>query len=137
LTVLVEPQRLVAAPSLATVSTIAATVSAIVAAAIISAVSAVVSAAVISAVSAVVSAAVISAGVSTVGPASGAEGIREQGRNVGVRNANFIRHPAIAGSCTKSDESAEEGVLGYGLATIGQHDFLNLGLNSGDIDLHT
>ena len=123
-----------AAPSLATVSTIAATVSAIVAAAIISAV---VSAAVISAVSAVVSAAVISAGVSTVGPASGAEGIREQGRNVGVRNANFIRHPAIAGSCTKSDESAEEGVLGYGLATIGQHDFLNLGLNSGDIDLHT
>jgi hypothetical protein len=125
LTVLVEPQRLVAAPSLATVSTIAATVSAIVAAAIISA------------VSAVVSAAVISAGVSTVGPASGAEGIREQGRNVGVRNANFIRHPAIAGSCTKSDESAEEGVLGYGLATIGQHDFLNLGLNSGDIDLHT
>jgi uncharacterized protein (DUF362 family) len=132
LTVLVEPQRLVAAPSLATVSTIAATVSAIVAA-----VSAIVAAAIISAVSAVVSAAVISAGVSTVGPASGAEGIREQGRNVGVRNANFIRHPAIAGSCTKSDESAEEGVLGYGLATIGQHDFLNLGLNSGDIDLHT
>jgi hypothetical protein len=136
LTVLVEPQRLVAAPSLATVSNIAATVSTI--AATVSTIAATVSAIVAAAIiSAVVSAAVISAGVSTVGPASGAEGIREQGRNVGVRNANFIRHPAIAGSCTKSDESAEEGVLGYGLATIGQHDFLNLGLNSGDIDLHT
>jgi hypothetical protein len=53
-----------------------------------------------------------------------------------IRNADFYGQPAIAGCCTKSDESAEEGILGHGLAAIGQRVFLNPALNSGDNDSH-
>ena len=55
---------------------------------------------------------------------------------MGERNADFFSHPAIAGRCTKSEESADEGVLGHGLAAISQCDLFNLCLNSGDIDFH-
>jgi hypothetical protein len=49
-----------------------------------------------------------------------------------ICDADFFRHSAIACCRTKSDESAEEGILGHGLAAIGQRVLLN----SGDIDFH-